>query len=216
MKYTLLLILLNVIAFLFTLSNLDYFINNYGFSVANFLAGRYYVVVTSMFLHADWLHIGSNMFALLVLGAAVEKKVRPWQYFAAYFISGVIGCLSMFVPFFGYGPDSIAIGASAAISGLVGLGIFVCPGKFVWFPEIIPLPFSLAAAIYFLANVSNLLAPGYIAYSAHIFGFLAGSAFGLAWGENRMRNLAVFIALLLLIIFLPDIIDLTTFILSAK
>ena len=216
MKWTLLLILLNVVAFLSTLSNPDYFIDNYGFSVANFLAGRYYTVVTSMFLHADLLHIGSNMFALLVLGAAVEKKVRPWQYFAAYFISGVIGCLSMFVPLFGYGPDTIAIGASAAISGLVGLGIFVCPGKFVWFPEIIPLPFSLAAAIYFLVNVSNLLAPGYIAYSAHVFGFLAGSAFGLAWGENRTRNMAIFIALLLLIVFLPDIINLMTFILSAK
>jgi len=216
MKYTLLLILLNVVVFLSTLSNLDYFVNNYGFSIASFLAGRYYTVVTSMFLHADLLHIGGNMLALMALGAAVEKKVLPWQYFAAYFISGVVGCLSMFVPFFGYGPDAIALGASAAISGLVGLGIFVCPGKLVWFPEIIPLPFSLAAAIYLLANVSNLLAPGYVAYSAHVFGFLAGSAFGLAWGENRTRNLAIFIALLLLIIFLPDIIDLTTFILSAK
>ena len=216
MKYTLLLILLNVVAFLFTLSNLDYFIDNYGFSIASFLAGRYYVVVTSMFLHADLLHIGGNMFALLVLGSAVEGKTKAWQYFSAYILTGMFGCLSMFVPFFGYGPDTIALGASAAISGLVGLGIFVCPGKFVWFPEIIPLPFSLAAAIYFLANVSNLLAPGYIAYSAHVFGFLAGSALGLVWGENRMMNLAIFIALLLLIIFLPNIIDLMTFILSAK
>jgi len=205
MKYTLLLILLNVLVYVVTAPDLDYFVQNYGFSTGSFLAGRYYTVVTSMFLHADLLHIGGNMFALLVLGSAVEGKTKAWQYFSAYILTGMFGCLSMLVPFFGYGPDSIAIGASAAISGLIGLGIFVCPGKFVWFPEIIPLPFSLAAAIYFLANVSNLLAPGYIAYSAHVFGFLAGSAFGLVWGENRMRNMAIFIALLLLIIFLPDI-----------
>lgn len=203
MKWTLLLVLLNVLVFLFTLPNLDYYVQNYGFSTVSFSTGRYYTVVTSMFLHASWLHIGGNMLALLVLGSAVESKVKPWQYFVTYFASGVAGCLSMFVPLFGYGPGAIAIGASAAISGFVGLGIFVCPGKFVWFPEIIPLPFSLAGAIYLLSNVYSLFVPSYVAYSAHIFGFLAGAAFGLVLGERRIRSILIFAAMLLLVAVLP-------------
>ena len=188
MKWTLFLVLANVAAFVLTATHLYYYALNYGFSNGALLAGRYHVIVTSMLMHGSITHLAGNMFALLVLGSAVEGKTKAWQYFLAYFLTGMFGCLSMFVPLFGYGPDSIAIGASAAISGLVGLGIFVCPGKFVWFPEIVPLPFSLASAIYFLANVSNIFAPGYIAYSAHVFGFLAGSAFGMAWGENPMRD----------------------------
>ena len=176
MKLTLLLIILNVAIFLLSLTNLDYFLVNFGFSVNGFLAGKYYTIITNMFLHAGVVHIAGNMIAL-------------------------------FVPIFGYSPDTIAIGASAAISGLVGLGIFVCPGKLVFFPAFIPLPFALAGAIYFLANFSNLFAPGYVAYSAHIFGFLAGSLFGFAWGENRVKRLIIFIALLALIVALPTILD---------
>jgi len=206
MKWTLLLALANIAVFVLTAQNLDYYVLNYGFSTSVLLAGKYYVIVTSMFLHGSIEHLAGNMFALLVLGTAVEGKTKAWQFFLAYFAAGLLGCLSMFVPFFGYGPETLAIGASGAISGLVGLGIFVCPGKFIWFPEVVPLPFSLAGAIYFLANVSSLLTPGYIAYSAHIFGFLGGAAFGLVWGENKMRNVAIFLAMLAFMIALPSII----------
>ncbi|MCX6820929.1 MAG: rhomboid family intramembrane serine protease [Candidatus Aenigmarchaeota archaeon] len=215
MKWTLLLMLANISAFVLTAQNLDYYVLNYGFSTGALLAGKYYVIITSMFLHGSIMHLAGNMFALLVLGSAVEDKTKAWQFFLAYFLTGMFGCLSMLVPLFGYGPESIAIGASAAISGLVGLGIFVCPGKFVWFPEIVPLPFSLAGAIYFLANVSSVFAPGNIAYSAHICGFLAGAAFGMTWGENRMRNLAIFLGLLAFMIALPSIIPVLWAMLSA-
>lgn len=207
MKITLILVALNVLIFLSSLTNLDYYISTYGFSPAGFLAGDYKTVITSMFIHANLLHIAGNMFALLVLGLAVEKKVKPEQYILAYFLSGFAGILSLFVPMFGYSPDAIAVGASAAISGLVGLGIFVCPGKLVAFPAILPLPFSLAGAIYLLATLSGLLAPGYVAYSAHLFGFLAGVLFGLMWGEKRIARLVIFVALLLLIVALPTILE---------
>jgi len=215
MKWTLLLMLANIAVFVLTAQNLDYYVLNYGFSTGTLLAGKYYVILTSMFIHGSILHLAGNMFALLVLGSAVESKTKAWQFLLAYFLTGMFGCLSMFVPLFGYGPDSIAIGASAAISGLVGLGIFVCPGKFVWFPEVVPLPFSLAGAIYFLANVSSVFASGDIAYSAHVFGFLAGAAFGLAWGENRMRSLAIFLGMLVFMILLPSIIPALWAMLSA-
>lgn len=207
MRLTLALIILNVLVFVLSLTNFDYFINNFSFNIDSFLSGNYHTVITTMFLHGDLWHLVGNMFALLVLGWTVEKKVEAWQYLLIYFVSGVVGSLSLFIPIFGYSSDTIAIGASGAISGLVGLGIFICPGSLVIFTTILPLPFAVAGAIYFLVTLSNLFAPGLVAYPAHLFGFLGGAVFGWNWSEDRVKRLIVFIALLLLIVFLPTIIE---------
>jgi membrane associated rhomboid family serine protease len=124
-----------------------------------------------------------------------------------YFVAGLAGNLSMFIPIFGYSLETIGVGASGAISGLVGLGILISPGKLVMFPAILPLPFAIAGAIYLIATVSGLFAPGLIAYSAHLFGFLSGAAFGFAWSENKVKNLIVFVLMLFLIVLLPYILE---------
>lgn len=207
MKLTLLLVILNILVFFFSLTNPDYILDNYGFSIQNFLKGNYHTIVTSLFLHASFIHLTGNMIALFFLGWTIEKNVKKWQYLLVYFTSGIIGNLSIFIPFFGYSSETIAIGASAAISGLVGLGTFLCPGKLVLFPAYIPLPFVLAGALYFLATVSNLFSPSTIGYSAHLFGIITGGIFGLIWGKNRLKRIIIFIALLLLILALPTIIS---------
>jgi membrane associated rhomboid family serine protease len=87
----------------------DYFFTNYGFSVSNFLSGKYYTAITSIFLHANIWHLVANMVALWLLGTAVESKVKSWQYFLVYFLGGILGNLLMFplifIPFF----DSTAV-----------------------------------------------------------------------------------------------------------
>lgn len=206
MKLTLFLVALNVIAFLFSLANFDYYIQNYGFNQKNFLSGNYYIIITSMFLHASFGHLISNMIALFFLGWAIEKNTNAWQYIIAYFSSGAVSNLSVMLPIFGYTSETIAIGASAAISGLVGLGAFICPGKFVLFPTALPLPFIVAGAIYLLVNLSNLFVPSQVAYSAHIIGMLTGALFGLIWGEDRKKRLFAFTLLLILIPISPLVI----------
>jgi len=205
MKLTLLLIALNVAVFFVTFPSINFYISNFGFSPINFLSGKYYTIITSMFLHANLMHLAGNMVSLLLLGWAVEKKTRPWQYLLVYFVAGIAGCLSLFVPIFGYSPETLAVGASAAISGLVGLGILISPGKLVMFPAVLPLPFAIAGAIYLVATISGIFAPGVVAYSAHLFGFLAGAAFGFVWSEERVKNLLIFVAMLILIVLLPTI-----------
>jgi rhomboid protease GluP len=206
MKLTIALVAINVIVFFLSLTNLDYYITNYGFSIKGLLAGNAYVLITSMFLHAGLMHLASNMLFLFFLGVAVESKMKSWQYLVAYFGAGVVGNLIMFVPIFGYGPDMIAVGASAAISGLIGLGTFVCPGKFVFFGSIIPVPFVLAGAIYFISTVSLLFVESNIAYPGHFGGLAVGALFGLAWGEDRVKRLLIFIAVVAFILALPTII----------
>ena len=207
MKLTLLIIALNIIAFAYSLTDFDYYLKNYGFSQKNFLSGNYHVILTSTFLHANFSHLVANMIALFFLGWTIERNVSKWKYILVYFSSGALSSLSVMLPIFGYTPETIAIGASAAISGLVGLGAFVCPGKFVIFPSPIPLPFVVAGAMYLLANLSSLFTPSQVAYEAHIFGIIIGALFGLLWGEDRSKRLFIFILLLILISASPFIIS---------
>jgi len=206
MKITLFLILINIIVFVYSLTNFEYFIDNYGFSVNAFLSGHPETLITSLFLHGSFIHLASNMIALLFLGGAVESKVKSWQYILVYFLAGVVGNLSFFIPIFGYDAMTIGVGASGAISGLVGLGIFISPGKLTMFPFIIPIPFAIAGAIFLLTTSALLFSTQeQIAYPAHLLGIAAGAAFGFAWSKHRIKNLIIFIFLVALIIALPYI-----------
>jgi rhomboid protease GluP len=209
MKLTIFLILLNLAVFFVELQNPDYYIQNFGFSVNNFLSGKYYVIITAMFLHGGFLHLANNMIALLFLGSAVESKTRPWQFYLVYFVSGIVASFSMFLSsIFGYGPDTLAVGASGAIAGIIGLGTFISPGKWTMFPFIIPVPFVIAGAIFFLSTSALIFSQGEVAYPAHLFGIFAGAAFGLLWGEKKLLHIALFISVVIFIILLPYIIPL--------
>lgn len=207
MKLTLFLILINVLVFIYSLTDFDYFISTYGFSTASFLAGEYHTIITSTLLHGDVFHLMNNMIALFFLGIAIEKNVKAWKYLLVYFFSGIFGNLSMFIPIFGFTPTTLAVGASASISGLVGLGTFVSPWAQVLFPAAFPLPFVVAGAFYFLSTLSNLFVQSYIAYPAHMFGILGGALFGLVWGKQRLRRLIIFIFFMFLILCLPLVIS---------
>jgi len=204
MKVTVSLILINVIIFIFSLTGLDYFVENYGFQVSAFLSGEYYRIITSLFLHANLLHLVFNMISLFLLGTSLEKKIDPFRLVLVYFIGGIIGNLGMFLPFLS--PNTIGVGASGAISALVGLGTFICPGKLVIFPSVIPLPFVAAGAVFFLLTAMNLFTTDtQIGYPVHMIGLIVGMVFGLIWGKNWLRGLLIFIVVLVLIIALAFI-----------
>jgi len=198
-----------VIFFLSLIPGLSYSITEFGFKPSSFMEGKFYTIVTSMFIHAGFEHIFFNMVALFLLGTSLEKKVSKGRYLLVYFLGGIIGNLVMLIPFL-YSPNTIGVGASGAISALVGLGTFVCPGKLVVFPSIIPLPFVVAGILYFLTTTMNLFVPEnmQIGYPVHMMGIIVGSIFGLVWSENWKRSLLIFIATLILILSLPYILDL--------
>lgn len=209
MKLTLILIIVNILVFTYTLTDFNNLVSRYGFSIDGFLAGHYETLITAMFIHASFVHIASNMIALLFLGWSIESKVKAWQYLLVYFLAGIAGSLSLFIPIFGFDASTIAVGASGAISGLIGLGIFMSPGKLTMYPIIIPIPFVVAGALFFLTTSALLFSTeGQIAYPAHLFGLFVGAIFGLAWSRHRIRSLIMFIFIVGLIIALPYILAL--------
>jgi rhomboid protease GluP len=210
MKLTIALVVINVVIFILSLiPGLSYSVTEFGFKPSSFLEGKVYTIVTSMFIHAGIGHILFNMIALFLLGVSLEKKVSRKKYLLVYLLGGIIGNLVMLIPFL-YSLDTIGVGASGAISALVGLGMFICPGKLVVFPSFIPVPFVVAGVLYFLSTAMNLFMPEdmTIGYPVHMMGIIVGSIFGLFWAKNRKRSILIFILTLILILSLPYILDL--------
>jgi membrane associated rhomboid family serine protease len=84
--------------------------------------GQYYRAVTSMFLHANFLHILFNMIALLIVGPAVEVLLGKARFVALYLIAGLGGSVGSYL----LGPHSeYGIGASGAIMGIMGAYVVI-------------------------------------------------------------------------------------------
>jgi len=80
---------------------------------------------TSMFLHGGWMHLLGNMLFLWVFGGAVEEALGHFQYLIFYLICGVGSALVHTV--FNLGSKVPTIGASGAISGVMGAFIVLFP-----------------------------------------------------------------------------------------
>jgi len=204
MILTLFLIFVNVVIFLYTASNLPYYVNQYGFEPVSFLGGKYYTILTSLFLHANFVHLFYNMIFLFFLGPSVEKRVGALKFSLICFFGGIFGNLATFIPPF-YQPGIPGIGASGAISAIIGLGTFLCPGKLVISQFLIPMPFVVVGAFYFLSNAMNLFMPSNIGYNVHMASMIFGSLFGLIWSKNWIKGIIIFIIVIILILLLPSI-----------
>lgn len=115
------LILINVILFIICTFTGDLLYNIGAFSVNNIIEdNEWYRVLSSMFLHADFGHLISNMLILYYIGNVVEKHVGHLSYIILYFLSGFIG--SVFSA--GYelftGIYISSVGASGAVFGIEG------------------------------------------------------------------------------------------------
>ncbi len=142
---------------------------------------RYYQVITSGFLHADWMHLLFNMFTLFSFGPVLEgmfaanfgQTLGSLYFFLIYFISLLSGSLLTLV--FNYkNPDYVAVGASGAISGIIFSYVLFFPfSKLLVF--FIPMPAFLFAFVYVgvsIYGVKNKF--GNIGHEAHLGGALGG------------------------------------------
>lgn len=134
--------------------------------------GEQWRLLSSMFLHSGFIHIGFNMLALYFLGSFAESAFGRGRFFALYLLSGISGGLAYL--YFG-DFDSLAVGASGAIFGLLGaiLGFSMRQGTFSWQnPLIRQLLILLAINLYLGFSVAN------ISNTAHIGGLVGGLVFG--------------------------------------
>ena len=181
-----------VISIAFWLSNPNVTLEYLAFSGDNLLNGRVWTLVTSLFLHADILHLAGNMLFLYIFGNTLEEEFGTTKTLGVFFIGGI---LSFLLSLLFYEWSTPLIGASAAIFTLSAIVMLTKPLKL----SIIILPQGLIAILYFVYNALAIYAgaEGNVAYIAHIIGFAIGIPFGLAWSKNWLKNLLISIALLI-------------------
>lgn len=77
-------------------------------------------VITSLFLHANVLHLLGNMVFLAVVGAAVEMATGSFRFATVYFLSGIVGVAMHYIVTRHHPEPAVLIGASGAIAGCAG------------------------------------------------------------------------------------------------
>jgi membrane associated rhomboid family serine protease len=169
---------------------------------SHLLADAFVPLFTSMFLHGGFLHILGNMWFLWIFGGAVEDRLGPIPYLLFYFACGVGSGLAQAV--FSWGSHVPSIGASGAISGILGAYVVFFPASriltlvplFLFFftaqiPAIVFI--GLWFVVQFLSGVSALNAPyaagvGGVAWWAHVGGFLLGVLLALVLRSSRRAD----------------------------
>jgi len=165
------------------------------FNTNNFLSGKPWTVITTLFIHADILHLFGNMLFLYVFGNTLENIVNGRNMLFIFFAGGIITCI-LGIPF--YNPDTYLVGASAAIFTLAAVVMLIKPLKFSWL--FLMMPTGLVAILYFFYNIIAVYqgSSGGVAYKSHIIGFLVGIPFGISWSENWTRNIVITFLMLVL------------------
>lgn len=145
-------------------------------------------IVTSMFLHASWLHLIFNMWGLWVFGDNVEDYLGHFRYLLFYLLTGVAAALLHL--FFNAGSQVPSVGASGAIAGVMGGYFLLYPSArvltlipifflyFTWLPAWLLLGYWFV--VQFLSGAATSITHqgqgGGIAWWAHVGGFAAGAA----------------------------------------
>ena len=140
----------------------------------------YATLLTSLFLHGDWLHLGGNMLYLWIFGNNIEDFLGHLRFLVFYLFCGVAATVAHIAS----GPDSVLplIGASGAIAGVLGAYVAAYPSARVLtlvflfvFVQIIRIPAIIVLGGGFVIQLLNASAGGgSVAWYAHIGGFIVG------------------------------------------
>jgi membrane associated rhomboid family serine protease len=189
---TYLLIAVNILVFLVQFSNLEYYsglIENYGLIPVNVMEGRdLFTLITSMFLHANFIHLGMNMLFLLITGDGCERAMGSSRFLVFYLVCGVLS--GLFHAYFNSTSTIPTIGASGAIFGVLAAFAILFPFRWViTLFGLIPVPIPAIIFVFIqILSATALVASGVvenIAHTAHIGGFLAGVFITLLFGPRK-------------------------------
>ena len=149
-------------------------------------------LLTSMFMHGGWLHIGGNMLFLFIFGDNIEKAYGHIKYLIFYLVCGIVAGLAHVLS----QPDSIipSLGASGAISGVMAAYLVLFPTNrvrvlltlgVIWLrPIAVPavVMIGIWALLQFVNGIGSIAVTDQtsgVAYWAHIGGFIAGAVITL-------------------------------------
>jgi membrane associated rhomboid family serine protease len=182
---TVLIIVLNAWVFLKELAYGNRFVWEWSVVPIRIVHGYSWItIITSMFMHAGWLHIIGNMVYLWAFGREIEDAMGSIKFTFFYLIGGIVAMMSQILgdPF----ARVPCLGASGAIAAVMGAFLVTYPRDrirtivfFLIFVRITFIPAALLIGFWFFLQILNFgtvatVRTGGVAYLAHIGGFLFG------------------------------------------
>lgn len=154
-RIVLVMIAANVIVSIRGFNNYTFF-EKYKFHIGKILAGEKVRTITSGFLHADWMHLIFNMYALYLFGDIVAAFLGSELFLLIYAVSLLTGSfytLQSYKNSYSY----IAVGASGAVSGIVFSSILLYPDMSLYLFFIpIPIPGYIFGVGYLLYSIYGM------------------------------------------------------------
>jgi membrane associated rhomboid family serine protease len=157
----------------------------------------YATVFTSMFVHGGLFHLGGNMLYLWIFGDNVEDRIGRLKFLIFYLLSGLAAAATQIWT----DPASKIpmVGASGAISGVLGAYLFLFPHARVltliplgFFYRLVEVPALIVLGFWIIVQVLNGVGTlgvqvGGVAWFAHIGGFVAGLGMIVLLSGGRKR-----------------------------
>lgn len=134
--------------------------------------GRYWQLLTSIFVHVDIVHLSVNMLFFLIFGFRAEGLFSPEEYFFIYFLSGLSGnLLTLLMPL-----NTVSAGASGAIFGIFGASVIYLRKTFGQ---------SIVGALLYSFLLLMMSTGGNVNIFAHFGGLATGLIIGYALAKSR-------------------------------
>jgi membrane associated rhomboid family serine protease len=157
---------------------------------------RFARLVTALFIHADWIHLTTNLLFLIIFGVPTERALGAGRFLMLFVIGGalanLVGALTL------AGTNSPIIGSSGAVSSVVGAYLVLYPRAHLglvlplgFFLEFVRVPASLLIGFWAVLQILfTYVGPafGAVAWWTHISGFLLGIVFALLWRPGMARR----------------------------
>jgi membrane associated rhomboid family serine protease len=147
----------------------------------------YMTLLTSMFMHGGWMHLLGNMLFLWIFGDNLENRMGRFRYLIFYLVTGLVASLAHVFSTFAFGDNPFipSLGASGAISGVLGGYLVLFPKrqvKVIMMRMLTTVPAIVAIGLWFvlqLVQAFGVIAAGPqsgggVAFMAHVGGFVAG------------------------------------------
>jgi membrane associated rhomboid family serine protease len=157
----------------------------------------YLTLLTAIFMHGGLMHLLGNMLYLWIFGDNVEARLGHVRYLLFYLAGGLLASLAHVFATVGFGGNPLipSLGASGAISAVLGAYLLLFPHKrvrVIMFRMLTEVPAIVAIGLWFLFQLVSGIGmlgagaqEGGVAYAAHIGGFVAGLVLIKAFAAGR-------------------------------
>lgn len=163
----------------------------------------YLTLITSMFMHGGIMHLFGNMLFLWIFGDNLEHALGRARYLIFYLVTGLIASLAHVISTFVFGDNPFipSLGASGAISGVLGGYLVLYPKRqvrVIMLRMLTTVPAVVAIGLWFVFQLISAFgvigagpqSGGGVAFMAHIGGFVAGLALVKVFGIGRSPDVA--------------------------